>query len=162
MAPTSFLPRLPTSLERYSATDIDSYLAKLKGVYGEGAKTRIAMDSGYSSEAEEEDEDEQNVPSKDTDDAASDAFERAWTKDWLMALIKRGDDWIALGEEASESEQSARAQSIDSAVALVAQLSKITGKSSILFRHPCSQKRNQTRLPWCGKFPCRRSKEAST
>lgn len=98
--PSIFLPRLPRSqftLAPLEPADLLVHIETLRQLYvppviGLGP---AGKDSGYSSEEEEDEEDE--VKPKGYDEP----FERDWAEKWLNGIVRRCEGWI---EECEEDE----------------------------------------------------------
>ena len=91
--PTVFLPQIPHFLSSLDAATTSSTLFSLvnhlRTLYAPIASSRptpTAQDSGYSSEAEDAEDDEQI--------GKEDVFERTYAKEWLLAVVKRGGAWV--------------------------------------------------------------------
>lgn len=129
LLPTNFLPRITRSLSSHPSTTLLATLERLQPLYSIPDKpARHASDSGYSSETDEEEEDFELKGGIRL--GKDDVFERTFTKEWLLKIVIRGEEWVDEVEEAEEEERSRRSTVLDMAAALVASLSETSGQLS--------------------------------
>lgn len=69
----------------------------------------------------DDDEDEANQEDDDDDDdipdplGADSQFERGWSRSWLVALLRKGEEWVEEVSDTDEQEKAIRMQVIDEA-----------------------------------------------
>ena len=136
LLPSRSLPTLPRSLS-LSARNVLASLNEIafsrKIIKSQIARLSAApSDSGYSSEVESNRQDSKQP---------LDPFERKFTQDWLLLLLKRGDDWIAAGRTRDEEgdaieeevngkiEGEQREAAIEFAAALLSSFAETSGTS---------------------------------
>lgn len=131
--PTVFLPQIPHFLSSLDAANttytLYALVNQLQALYAPPTSSRptpTAQDSGYSSETEDED---------DEQIGKEDVFERTYAKEWLLAVVKRGGSWVDELEDLEDvdEERDLRLEVVDLAASLVASLSETSGARA-LFR----------------------------
>lgn len=131
--PSATLVRLPRSLNnshpKLSTTKLFSLVHHLRLLYSPNnnpasasaeptaAETAAAVDSGYISEADESGISPNAPPAL----GKHDAFERSYAKEWLLMMVKRGEEWI---EESEGEERERREELVEEAAGLVASLAE--------------------------------------
>lgn len=138
--PTFFLPRITSNFITIPTKNLLLILNRLQPLYSTksfkqsgGINKREAIDSGYSTEIEDEEEQVIEEEEEGLDISylgKDDVFERTFTKDWLLKLVKRAPEWI---EESSEDvdEYNLRTLILDLSTALIASLSRTSLSGSI-------------------------------
>lgn len=140
--PTAFLPRLISKQILISSLTILIILNKLQSLYSiKSNKNKInkrnAQDSGYSSEVEDEGGEDLTTTTETSGNLGKDdTYERTFTKEWLLKIIRRGEEWI---EEVSseedydllEEERNRRIFVVEQSSSLVASLSETSESGSI-------------------------------
>ena len=123
--PTTILPRIPRSLaaSSLSSAQLLRLLAHLRSLYSTttepvAASSALDTDDDQYSTAEDEDGDPLGADSQ---------FERSWTKQWIISLLRRASEWVEDAQEGSD-ERKQRMQVIDEAGQLVASLTETSGK----------------------------------
>lgn len=114
--PSSALPPLK-QLSTLSGSKVDSLVQLLRQIYepdviGTKKKEKAAVDSGYASEASDDDDGERPL-----DSIRDDKFERALGLKWLVGFIARAEEWIEEVDE--EEEQVTRSKALEDASALL-------------------------------------------
>ncbi|KAL8293476.1 hypothetical protein RQP46_000177 [Phenoliferia psychrophenolica] len=127
-----FLPRLPRELDALpfpqQSQTLLGLIDRLKQRYGAGStagqasSTSKASDSGYSSESE----------GAAAAQAKDDAYERAYSKDWLLALVRRGQEWVEAQDGSDKDEELRRERIVDLAAELIAAISEVSESGSIV------------------------------
>ena len=127
--PSATLVRLPRSLNhshpKLSVAKLFSLVNHLRLLYKPSdpaqasaeAEAAAAVDSGYISEADESEISPNAPPAL----GKHDAFERSYAKEWLLTMVKRGEEWIM---ESEGEERAQREDLIEEAAALVASLAE--------------------------------------
>lgn len=131
--PTHVLPRLPRSLSnshpKLTVAKLSSLVNHLRLLYSPIERpppdatertpivTAGAVDSGYLSETEGEELDPTAAPELGKDEA----YERSFSKEWLLMLVRRSEEWF---DEVEGEERAQRERLVDEAAALVASLAE--------------------------------------
>ena len=132
--PSRSLPTLPRPLAIVAgqiADSLDDLASFVKTTKNPIARLRAAPgDSGYNSEV---DSDHRGAPQ------VLDQFERKFVQNWLLLLLKRGDDWIdaagssgdkeEVGDGDLSDEREQRESSIEFAAALLSSFAETSGES---------------------------------
>ncbi|KAG8952489.1 hypothetical protein FRC04_004549 [Tulasnella sp. 424] len=132
-APSSCLPPLKR-LSAFDAAQVSTFLGHLREIYQpevngyrNASPTKAAHDSGYASEASDDDEDDCRSTSSSAssiDVLRTDRFERSIAMKWLTGLVSHGEEWIEEG--LSGEEQNERIRATEDAAALLAACSGTT------------------------------------
>ncbi|KAK4698417.1 hypothetical protein P7C70_g7859, partial [Phenoliferia sp. Uapishka_3] len=134
--PTAFLPRLPRKLTDlltpHPSQHLLSLVDRLRKLYLTPATSSTGspahLDSGYSSE--------DDACTAELAEAArhtkDDVFESAWAKEWLLQVVRRGQEWVELADGKDVEEEERRVRLVDEAAALVAALSETSESGSIV------------------------------
>ena len=161
--PSATLVRLPRSLNnshpKLSTAKLFSLVRHLRLLYSPtpgasetpeptAAETAAAVDSGYISEADES----EISPNAPPQLGKHDAFERSYAKEWLLMMVKRGEEWIA---EAEGGERDKREELVEEAASLVASLAETSASGEwrvICVVCPRLQWGGSVRGTWSGKL----------
>lgn len=127
-------PRLSGAMAREKTGEerLESALGRVKRAQDLQAAA-VYRDSGYASStppSEEDDgfstdEDDEGLEDEGEQIGKEDVFERTYAKEWLLAILKRGEAWIEDAEDVEERE--IRGEVVERASELIASLSVTSG-----------------------------------
>lgn len=109
-APSSCLPPLKR-LSAFDAAQVTTFLGHLRQIYQpevRGVRSKAAHDSGYASEASDDDCKSTSSTTSSIDTIRTDRFERSVAMKWLTGFITRGEEWIEEGMTGEEQNQRIR------------------------------------------------------
>lgn len=120
-APSSCLPPLKR-LSGFDAAQVTTFLGHLRQIYQpevRGVQNKAAHDSGYASEASDDDcSKSTSSTTSSIDSLRTDRFERSVAMKWLTGFITRGEEWIEEGTTGEE--QTERIRVTEDAASLLA------------------------------------------
>ncbi|KAG8921193.1 hypothetical protein FRC01_000367 [Tulasnella sp. 417] len=120
-APSSCLPPLKR-LSGFDAAQVTTFLGHLRQIYQpevRGVRAKAAHDSGYASEASDDDcSKSTSSTTSSIDSLRTDRFERSVAMKWLTGFITRGEEWIEEGTTGEE--QTERIRVAEDAASLLA------------------------------------------
>lgn len=141
LPPSAALPPLKR-LSNYSSVELAPLLKFLRTLYeAPVAGSKPAQDSGYASEASDDEDSSPAVKRGDPlETLRADRFEKSVAMKWLVGLVARGEEWVEEVPE-DDAEYTSRSQTIEEAASLLSAISGIvTGALMRTFQFPHADK----------------------
>lgn len=116
----------------------------LSGLYSNQSSSSAIDDHDDDQLADlDDDDDDDDIP----DPLGADSqFERGWSRSWLVALLRKGEEWVNEVEESNDQERQTRMQVIDEAGGKCAELGELFSQLQLTTRRHsprCQLDRNQ-------------------